>query len=123
MRTASNRRTAPDVIHFAMPPLRDRETREELRAILRAHLALESTKTLRQFLVHLLAALGGLGVACVLIPDVTSQEVRHTLLWVWALCCLAAVTSAAVEWRFHTQEARLLARNQNSDSLIAEDRR
>jgi len=65
---------------------------------------------LRHFFVHLLAAMGGLFVACWLFPAAASQTVRDALFGTWLLCCLAALTTAAVEWRLHADEARLLVR-------------
>src|ERR1700675_2010883 len=112
MRAAGPEMTNRDLIHFTVPGAPDRAMREELRAILRTHIALESTATLRQFLVHLLGALGGFIVVCELFPEAVSPAARHTLLWIWTLCCLAVFSSAAVEWRLRTEEARLLARNQ-----------
>jgi len=97
-------------------------TREELRAILRAHLARDSATRLRQFLVHLLAMLGGLIVADALFPDLASQAVRQALLWMWAFCFFTAVASAAIASRLQAQEAQLLARSHLSESLSAGDR-
>jgi hypothetical protein len=114
--------TDRDLIHFTVPMTPDRAAREELRAILRTHIALESTATLRNFFVHLFGALGGFIVVCELFPDATSQPVRQMLLSMWALCCLAALTSAAVEWRLRTEEARLLAWNQSADDRVEDHR-
>lgn len=122
MRTATQRANAGDLIQFRIPAENDRETRDELRAILRTHVALQSTTTLRRVFVHILAVLGGLFIGGVLSPDITSQTVRNTLLWSWELCCLAAVTSAAVEWSLRKDQARLLARNLSCERPSADDR-
>jgi hypothetical protein len=122
MRNPTHRATAPDLLHFAISAEDRRAACEELRAILLTHVALERTTSLRHFFVHLLAAMGGLFVACWLFPDAASGAVRETLLWIWGLCCLAALISATVEWELHTDEARLLARNHSGARRITDDR-
>jgi protein-S-isoprenylcysteine O-methyltransferase Ste14 len=82
-----------------------------VRAILATHIAHEGAKTLRQFLAHLLAALGALVVGCVLFPDVASRQVEQALLGIWGVCLAFVVGTALVEWRLHRHEARLLADN------------
>ena len=123
MATPNRNVTGRNVLQFTMPQTDGRESREELRAILRAHLAIESTTALRQFLVHLLAALGAFVVADVLLSGAMSQAVRHVLLSTWTVCGVAAVVSVVVEWRLRTDEARLLARNHSAERAIAKDRR
>ena len=95
------------LVRFTIPA-GDPGTRH-VRAILRTHIAHESTRSLRRFLVHLLAALGGFMVVYVLFPNAMSDDSRRTLLGIWAVCALAAAGAAVVEWRLRREETRLLA--------------
>ena len=119
--TTNHGDAAPDLIRFAMSP--DLPGRERLRAILRTHLACESAQTLRRFLVHVLAGLGGLVVLCVALPGTVSAETHRSLLAVWAVCLMVAVATAILEWRFRRREARLLAESDLDGGAAPAERR
>ena len=114
MRSATHRVVAPEVVRFTMPT-GDADT-HQVRAILRTHIAHESTRSLRQSFVHLLAALGGFVIVCMLFPALISDDTRRAVVGIWVLCALSAVGAAVVEWRLRRREARLLTDDPESCS-------
>jgi hypothetical protein len=102
----------PQLIHFTVAPKTDAAA-GNVRAILRVHIAHESAQALRQFVVHLLAALGGLIALCMLFPQWASEEVRRALLDLWGACAVCGTAAAALEWKLYRQEAELLSHNRS----------
>ncbi|MGD0949749.1 MAG: hypothetical protein ABSA52_20265 [Candidatus Binatia bacterium] len=100
-----------DLIHFTMSQQKDRKG-DEVRAILEAHLAYEHTRTARQFLVHVLAAVGGLLALSMVFPQIASEELRKALLVLWGVCCMWAIGAAVSERVYRRREAQLLAANE-----------
>jgi hypothetical protein len=99
-----------DLIQFTLSP-QDDPTIREASAILEAHRAHEHAKAARQFWVHLLAALGGLIVLCMVFPFAGFAPVREILLSLWGACCVCAMVAAGLEWTWHRRELQLLAAN------------
>ena len=106
MRTA-DQRTVPRLVRFTVSP--GETGKRRVRAILRTHLARESVQTVRRFLVHVLAALGGLLVVCVVFPAALRPDTRRALLVLWAVVAISAIVASAFEWRLGRKESRLLA--------------
>jgi hypothetical protein len=96
-----------ETVQFGVSP----NAAAEVRAIIEAHLAYEHAQSVRQLLVHLLAALGGLIALCLRFPEIASAEIRTTLLIVWGGSGTCAVVAAACEWWCHHREKRLLTAN------------
>ena len=94
-----------DLIQLPVSPQSDPKG-ENLRAILKAHLAFEHARTARQFWVHLSAVVGALNI---LLPQPTSQPVRAVLLALWGSCSVCALVAAGFECSWRWREARLLA--------------
>ena len=101
-------RTAHDVLELRMPRGLDARARERLRALVVTDVTLRNTSALRRFLEHVLAALGGLLVAGVLIVDDPSSEPWRTLALTWMLGAVVAGVSAVVEWQLRSDVRRLL---------------
>ena len=96
------------LIQFTVSPRND-PSGAETRVLLEAHLLHERSKTTRQFWVHLLAAVGGLVVLCLVFPQAGSPELREALLALWGACCVCVLAAAALEWKWQRREARMLA--------------
>ncbi|HEY2389083.1 MAG TPA: hypothetical protein VGK30_19190 [Candidatus Binatia bacterium] len=97
---------AMDVLRFTAPT--GAAGRQQLRALLRTHMAHESARTLRRFLVHLLAGLGGVLVACLLLPGIIPVELERPLVGIWTCCLLSVGVAAGFEWRLARAARRLL---------------
>ena len=102
-----------NLIHFTVSP-QVSTARDDVQAILEAHMARERAKGTRQFWIHLLAVVGGLLGMCLLFPEAASARLQAVLLALWGGCCACAVAAAAMEWRWERREARLLAANRLS---------
>jgi len=110
---ADRAREALDLFQFSVPP--GAEGRQRLRTILRAHLAHQSAKMLRRFLVHVLAGLGAVVVVCVLASGIMSVQGYQSLIAVWSVCLLSVIGAAAVEWSLRRRESRLIAEEDDDD--------
>jgi len=99
-----------DLIQFTVSPQSD-PIGIATRAILHAHVAHERSKATRRFWVHLLAALGGLVVLCLVFPQAASAQVQDALVALWGACGVCVITAVAVEWRWRRREAQVLAAN------------
>lgn len=98
---------AADILHFTVPS--GDAGRKRLHTVLRAHMAHRSARTLRRFLVHVLAGLGTVVVLCVLASGIASVQGYQSLIGVWSACLLSIVVTGAVEWRLRRHESRLIA--------------
>lgn len=113
LREVTESKRMSDLIRFTVAPDSDPK-RDEIRALLGAHLAREHTRRARHFFVHLLAVLGGLIALCVQFPQFTPAQGREVLLALWSACCVCAAAVSAVEWSWWRRETRLLSVNEDT---------
>jgi hypothetical protein len=78
-------------------------------------MAHQSARTLRRFLVHVLAGLGAVVVMCVLASGILSVQGYQSLIAVWSVCLVSVIGTAAVEWSLGRRESRLIAEEGGDD--------
>jgi hypothetical protein len=108
MRDTNYAMALDELVYAGLPPAIRGEARERLRALLVTQLALRSTIALRRFLVHVLAALGGLLAVTLVAPEPLAIGLRHALAWTWWACGCTAAASAVAEHGLRADAGRLL---------------
>lgn len=86
---------------------RDAGRPSDVAAILRAHLARESSRTLRLFFIHVLATLGGVMAFDLEFPNVFPGALRWAVPTLWLVCSAFAAAAAVIEREWQRRESEL----------------